>query len=242
MISFIGFGFDWQHLMFVALPMMGLALLAQLWLKSTMSKFSAIPNRQGITGAEAAHVILRKAGISDVRVEVSEGFLSDHYSPHEKVVRLSPDVYHGRSIASVGVAAHEVGHAIQHATHYAPLAFRSLAVPLASAGSMFGYITIAIGMMMGNGKVNAIALIGLALIGCVALFQLINLPVEFDASNRAVALLPQIGILDQQENLGARKVLAAAAFTYVAATIAAVWELIFWAMRLGLLGGNRREE
>ena len=241
MFGFIGFGFDWQHLLWVALPMMGLAMIAQLWLKSTLSKYSEIPNQQGISGAEAAQIILRKAGITDVSVEQAEGFLSDHYSPHEKIVRLSPDIYNGKSIASVGVAAHEVGHAIQHNRHYAPLAIRSLAVPLASIGSMFGYITIAIGMFMGHGQVNAISLIGLGLIGCVALFQLINLPVEFDASNRAVALLPEIGILSPEENVGARKVLAAAAFTYVAATIAAVWELLFWAMRLGLLGGNRRE-
>ena len=237
MLGFIAFGFDWQHMLYVALPMMAMALIAQLWLKSILHRYSEIPNQQGITGAEAAQVILRQAGITDVRVEEADGWLSDHYSPGEKVVRLSHDVYSGRSIASVGIAAHEVGHAMQHAQHYSPLIIRNLAVPLAGFGSSFGYIAIFIGMFMGHGNpLNPIVLVGFGLLGCVALFQLINLPVEFDASNRALTVLPEVGILSAEENVGARKVLSAAAFTYVAATIAAIWEVVYWAYRLGLFG------
>lgn len=187
-------------------------------------------------------MILRKAGIEDVTIEESDGFLSDHYSPREKVLRLSPENFRGRSIAAVGVAAHEAGHAIQHAQSYPLLALRNLAVPMASIGSMFGYVAISIGVFMaynGAQPLNAFSLIGLVLIGAIAAFQIVNLPVEFDASRRALKLLPSIGILSEEENAGARQVLTAAAMTYVAATIAAIWTLIYWMLRLGLIGGRR---
>jgi len=234
---------DWQHLLYVALPLMALMLLCQLWVKASYAKWSKVPNSKGITGREAAYVILRKGGVEDVRIEESSGFLSDHYSPTEKVLRLSPDNFNGHSIAAVGIAAHEAGHALQHANRYAPLVVRNLAVPMASTGSMFGYLAIVIGLFMSNGNPqNPLTLLGLAGLGAVALFQLVNLPVEFDASARALKLLPSIGILSEDENQGAKAVLTAAAMTYVAATIAAVWELVFWMIRLGLIGGRSNDE
>lgn len=236
------FSIDWGYMLYVALPMMALMLVCQLWVKAAYAKYSKIENHQNITGREAAYVILRKAGIDDVRVEESDGFLSDHYAPSEKVLRLSPQNYSGTSIAAVGIAAHEAGHAIQHARHYAPLIVRNLAVPLASIGSQLGYLAIIIGLAMTHDPRNPITLLGLAGLAAVALFQIVNLPVEIDASRRALQLLPSIGILSEDENAGAKSVLTAAAFTYVAATIAAIWTLLYWAMRLGLLGGRSRDD
>jgi Zn-dependent membrane protease YugP len=236
------FGFDWQHLLYVGLPMMALMGLCQLWVMLAYAKWSQVNNHKGITGAEAAMILLKNADIHDVRVEQVDGWLSDHYAPTEKVLRLSPRNYSGTSIAAVGIAAHEAGHAIQHARAFAPLAIRNLAVPLASIGSQFGYLALVIGFFVMSNKVNFLTLTGLAMLGFVVLFQLVNLPVEFDASRRALALLPGIGVLDAEETAGARKVLTAAAMTYVAATVAALWELLFWAMRLGLIGGGRSSD
>ena len=233
------FLFDVHYLIYVMIPMGALMLLTQLWVKGAYRKYSRIGNRQGVTGAEAAKVILRAAGVEGVRVEQVGGFLSDHYSPREKVLRLSPQNYSSSSIAAVGIAAHEAGHAIQHAKNYAPLVVRNLAVPMASIGSTFGWIALVIGLMMGHGSLsNPFVLIGIALIGAIVVFQLVNLPVEFDASRRALQVLPEIGILTADENRGARAVLTAAAMTYVAATIAAVVELLYWLWRLGIIGGR----
>jgi Zn-dependent membrane protease YugP len=197
-----------------------------------------------VSGAEAARAILHGAGVEGVRVEEVNGWLSDHYSPRERVLRLSPQNYSGVSIAAVGIAAHEAGHALQHALGYKPLVLRNLAVPLASIGSGLGYLVIVIGFIIGgggHGGLNIVSLIGLCLIASVAVYQLINLPVEFDASRRALEVLPRSGILTPEETRGARAVLVAAAMTYVAATLAAVVEVLYWAWRLGLIGGNRRD-
>jgi len=228
---------DLHHLLYVFLPCLALSLIATIWVKASFARWSKVENQQGITGAEAARVILKSAGIQDVQVEEVDGFLSDHYDPRQNVLRLSSENYQGRSIAAVGVAAHEAGHAIQHATGYAPLAIRNLAVPMASIGSSLGYFVLMIGIFVMGAKLNPVTIVGLGLIAAVALFQLINLPVEFDASARAVKLLPSIGILSQEENVGVRKMLRAAAFTYVAATVAAVAELAYWFLRLS---GNSR--
>ncbi len=236
------FWLDFHYLLYVMVPMGILMLLTQLWVKSAYGKYSKIGTRQGVTGAEAAKVILRASGIDDVRVEQVSGFLSDHYSPREKVLRLSPQNYSGQSIAAVGIAAHEVGHAIQHANHYAPLVLRNLAVPMASIGSNFGYLALMIGLLIGRGNPNhPLVLLGIVGIAAIAVFQVINLPVEFNASRRALQVLPEIGILTDEENRGARAVLTAAAMTYVAATIAAVWTLVYWLWRLGLIGGSSRD-
>lgn len=239
-VGFFFFGpFALEHLLFVAIPTLILGGIASLWVKRAYAKYSKMGNRQNVTGAEAAKVILRSAGIYDVRVEAVRGFLSDHYDPRGKTLRLSPENYSGTSIAAVGIAAHEAGHAMQHAQNYAPLSLRNMAVPMASIGSTFGYLAIVLGFFMGlGGPGKVIALIGVTGIAAIALFQLINLPVEFDASRRALQVLPEIGILNEQENAGARKVLTAAAMTYVAATVAAIAELVFWLMHLGLIGGN----
>ena len=236
--------FDPHYILYVFLPLLVISGLASLWVKVTYAKYSRVGSRQGVTGAEAARVILRSAGIDDVSVEQVGGWLSDHYSPREKVLRLSPANYSGSSIASLGVAAHEAGHAIQHAQHYAPLVVRNAAVPLASIGSSMGYVVIIIGLMMsgGRGALNPFTAVGLLLVAAVAFFQLVNLPVEFDASRRALQVLPATGILSVDETRGARSVLMAAAMTYVAATVAAVAEVLYWAWRLGLLGSSSRDD
>ena len=220
--------------MVLALVLFGLMSLVQLWVKSAYRKYSKIPNRQGITGAEAAHVILRGAGIDDVRVELHRGFLSDHYSPKEKVLRLSEHNYSQASIAAVGIAAHEAGHAIQHARKYTPLVLRNAAVPAASVGSNLGFLLIFIGLFV---NVFGLAVAGLVLFAGVVLFQLVNLPVEFNASRRALEVLPETGILSLEETKGARNVLTAAAMTYVAATVAALAQLLYFAW---IIFGSRR--
>jgi uncharacterized protein len=235
--------YDLHHLLYIALPLMVIMGLCQLWVRSAYTKYSKIGNRSGVTGAEAAQIILRSAGVDGVRIESVQGFLSDHYSPREKVLRLSPENYSGTSIAAVGIAAHESGHAIQDAKRYAPLVIRNIAVPAASIGSTFGWIAVVIGAAMSvGGQISIIAWIGLLLLGAVVFFQLVNLPVEFDASRRALQVLPATGILTAEENEGARAVLTAAAMTYVAATVAAIAELLYWAWRLGLLGGSNNRD
>ena len=236
--------FDPHYILYVFIPLLVISGLASLWVKVTYAKYSRVGSRQGVTGAEAAKIILHSAGIDDVSVEEVGGWLSDHYSPKEKVLRLSPANYSGSSIASLGVAAHEAGHAIQHAQNYAPMAVRNAAVPLASIGSSMGYVVIVIGLAMsaGRGALNPFTAIGLLLVAAVAFFQLVNLPVEFDASRRALQVLPATGILTVDETRGARSVLMAAAMTYVAATVAAIAELLYWAWRLGLLGSSNRDQ
>jgi Zn-dependent membrane protease YugP len=238
------FYIDPIYFLFVALPLLVVTGLCQLWVKSAYAKYSKIGNAQGVSGAEAARAILHGAGVEGVRVEEVNGWLSDHYSPRERVLRLSPQNYSGVSIAAVGIAAHEAGHALQHALGYKPLVLRNLAVPMASIGSGLGYLVIVLGFVIGgggHGGLNIVSLIGLCLIASVAVYQLINLPVEFDASRRALEVLPRSGILTPEETRGARAVLVAAAMTYVAATLAAVVEVLYWAWRLGLIGGNRRD-
>lgn len=227
---------DFGHLLFVSLPILLVTLACQAWVKSAYAKWSAVPNRRGASGFEVASEILRRAGLDDVPVEESRGFLSDHYDPTRRVLRLSPQNYEGRSVAAVAIAAHEAGHAIQHASKYAPLVVRNAAVPMASIGSSAGYLVLILGVFIGSSPLNWISITGLCLVGAVALFQIVNLPVEFDASARALKLLPGLGILTPEETEGAKTMLRAAAMTYVAATAAAIWELLYWLLRLGVLG------
>ena len=220
-------------------PTMLLALWAQLKVKSNFAKYSKIGTSRGVTGAEAAELVLRQANIVDVRVEEVGGYLSDHYDPKAKVLRLSPDVFRGRSIAAAGVAAHEAGHAIQHARNYAPLKLRSALVPVASLGSWLAWPMIMIGMLM-----QSMQLLQLGVLAFTALvvFQLVTLPVEFNASSRAKEVLVRTGVLSSaEEREGVNKVLGAAAMTYVAATVTAIMTLIYFLMRAGLLGGHRDE-
>ncbi len=187
-------------------------------------------------------MVLDDSGLSNVDVEMTQGFMSDHYDPRSKVIRLSPEVYQSRSLAAVGIAAHEAGHAIQDATNYAPLVIRNAAVPLASTGggiSMFVFIG---GLMLGGlasvlGKWLLIA--GVLLFSVTVFFQLINLPVEFDASNRAKRVLGKLQVVRGDQAAVVNDVLGAAAMTYVAATVSAIMTLIYMLIRSGLLGGRR---
>ena len=208
---------------------------AALNVRSSFRRYSDVYSSRGITANEAAERILSLAGIRDVRIERISGSLTDHYSPNEKVLRLSDSVYGSRSVAAIGVAAHECGHAIQHAVGYGPLKLRSLAVPIANIGSRLAWPIIPIGLVLGF---VGLARVGVFLFAFVVIFQLITLPVEFNASRRAVSILDGSGILMGEELVGAKKVLRAAALTYVASLLSAILQLL----RLVLLtrGGKRR--
>jgi len=223
----------------VMLPGLALSIWASLKVKSTFHRYSQVRPRSGLSGAEAARELLRRSGVEHVRIEPIEGFLSDHYDPGAKVLRLSPDVYHGRSLAALGVAAHEAGHALQHASNYAPLGFRSLVVKPAMFGSNMGLYAVFAGMFF---PVTALLWVGIVLFSAFVLFTLVTLPVEFNASSRAVAALERAGMITASEVEPTRKVLNAAALTYVAAAISAVLQLFYLLWRAGVLGGQRSEE
>lgn len=214
---------------------------ASLLTRNRFNKYSQIGTRSNMTGAEIAAAILRDNNIHDVTIEPVAGTLSDHYDPTSKTLRLSAPVYGGRSMAAFGVAAHEVGHAIQHATGYAPLKFRSAWVPVASTGSKISIFVLMAAAMLGGAATalgETVALVGVALFATTTVFTLVTLPVEFDASHRALATLEGRYVNDE-EYRGAKKVLDAAALTYVAAFISSLLMLLYWAMRLGLIGGRR---
>lgn len=216
--------------------------LASAATRGAFNKYSKVPMRRSMTGADVAAAILRAHQIHDVKIEPVQGNLSDHYDPRSKTLRLSEPVYGARSLAAAGVAAHEVGHAIQHAHGYAPLKFRSAWVPVAGIGSNMSWILLIGAMFLGGASSepgSLLAMAGLALFACTTLFTLITLPVEFDASRRAVQTLEQQQILAPDEIGGAKKVLNAAAMTYVAAAAASILTLLYWAYRLGLIGGRR---
>ena len=196
---------------------------ASLNVQSTYRKFSGISNSKGLRAEECAAQILRDAGIYDVKIERIAGNLTDHYSSSEKVLRLSQSVYGSTSVAALGVAAHDCGHAIQHQVGYAPLKLRSISVPAANIGSMLSWPIIIIGLILGH---MGLAQLGVILFTFVVLFQLITLPVEFDASSRALKILNANAILTGGELNGARKVLAAAALTYVAALLTSILQLL----------------
>ena len=197
--------------------------VAAINVKSTFNRYSSIHNARGMTGRDAAERVLHQAGIYDVRIERVNGSLTDHYSPKEKVLRLSDSVYSSTSVAAIGVAAHECGHAIQHHTKYVPLTLRSVSVPAANFGSFLYWPLIVLGLIMGSMN---LANIGILLFSFVVLFQLITLPVEFNASNRALRILSERNILSGEELKGAGKVLGAAALTYVAALFNSLLQLL----------------
>jgi len=227
--------FDPIYFVFVA-PALLLSLWASFRTKSAFKKYSRVPTANGQTGAEAAARLLASAGLGDVKILRSRGMLTDHYNPANRTLNLSEGVYDSRSVAAVGVAAHEAGHAIQHAEHYKPLWLRSLLVPTASIGSNFGYIIMLIGLFMAS---QNMVLLGAALFSMVLLFQVVTLPVEFDASRRAKVLLVEQGIVSGPERQGVDRVLNAAALTYVAAAVSSLMTLLYFLMRSGLLGGRR---
>ncbi len=226
----------WDPMYFVIIgPAFLIALLAQIKVKSTFSKYSRVVPSSGYSGAQAAKAILDANGIYDVSVEPARGFLTDHYDPRNKKLRLSEDVYSGRSLASIGVAAHEVGHAIQHAHGYTPLRLRSTLVPMTMFGSQLAMPLFFFGWILGSFE---LAIIGALLFALVVVFQFVTLPVEFNASTRAIAQLQATGIVRSQEAAQAKKVLNAAALTYVAAAVQALLTLVYFLLRLGLLGGG----
>ena len=218
------------------IPTTLLALWAQMKVKSNFTKFSKLTTARKLTGAKAAEAVLNYAGVRGVKIEETRGFLSDHYDPRARVLRLSPDVYRGQSISAAGVAAHEAGHAIQHANGYAPLKLRNAIVPLAGFGSWLAMPMIILGMFLQSLQLMQLGVLAFA---ALVVFQMITLPVEFDASSRARTVLVKAGVLSNQaEADGVGKVLNAAALTYVAATITAIVQLLYFAMRAGLLGGS----
>ncbi len=222
-----------NYLLFLVAPIM-LSMWAAWKTKTTFTKFSKVPVSTGLTGAEAAQRLLSGAGIGDVEIVPARGHLSDHYNPKTKKLALSESVYQSRSVAAVGVACHEAGHAIQHASNYAPLWLRSALVPTASIGSRFGFMAIMAGMFMAS---RGLVLIGVLGFAAVFLFQLVTLPVEFNASKRAKALAERYGIVRGEEATGMSKVLNAAALTYVAAMLTSLGYLLVYLPML--LGGRR---
>ncbi len=228
------FGLDPLYWMMM-IPVFLLSGYASLRVKSAYKKYSNVFSSSGMTGAETAETILRRNGLSNVRVVETTGFLSDHYDPSKKVVRLSPDVYRSNSIAAIGIAAHETGHALQHAKAYSPLVLRNLFVPVASFGSNFAWIIIIGGFILGYMQlVN----LGIILFSAVVLFQLITLPVEFNASSRAKKIVSSYGIVTAGELKGVNAVLSAAAMTYVAAAASAIMTLLYFLLRAGILGND----
>lgn len=226
--------FDPMYFIFLA-PAFILMLWAQWRVKATFAQAEQVP--ANLSGAAAARHILDAAGLQDVGIEATPGMLSDHYDPSSRVIRLSEGVYSHRNAAAVGVAAHEAGHAIQHATNYLPLVIRGLAVPAATFGSNFSFILLFLGMIM---QAQALIWLGILTFGLVVGFQLINLPCEFDASRRAKKLLGEMGIVDEAGGIAVSRTLNAAAWTYVAGTLQAVLTLLYYILRF--TGGGSRDE
>lgn len=209
--------------MIILIPALIIAAWAQFNISSTFNKYSAVYSSRGYTGKDVTRMILDAYGLYDISIEMIGGKLSDHYDPQSRVVRLSRDVYAGTSIAAIGVAAHEVGHAIQHKEGYVPLKLRSALVPVANLGSNASWILFILGLIF---SFKPLVTIGIVLFCATVLFQVVTLPVEFNASNRAIAVLDAKGILVGDEVKGARKVLNAAALTYVASVITAIAQLL----------------
>jgi Zn-dependent membrane protease YugP len=222
-----------------------ISLWAQFKVKGTFAKFSQFATRSNMTGAEVARKIMNDNGIRDVRVEPVSGHLSDHYDPRNKVLRLSEPIYASNSMAAFGVAAHEVGHAIQHAQGYAPLQFRSAWVPVANLGGGLSTLVIMGAFFLGGAATSmgqTLAWLGILMFATTTVFTLVTLPVEFDASRRALVTLERGGYCTSEELTGAKKVLDAAALTYVAAFVTSLLTLVYWLFRLGLVGGGRRND
>ncbi len=216
-------------------PVLLLSIWASIKVKSTFNKYSRVATASGLTGAEVATQILRRNGLTNVSVTETSGFLSDHYDPTKRVVRLSPNVYRSNSISAIGVAAHETGHAVQHAKAYSPLVLRNTMVPIASIGSSMSWIVMIAGFILG---VMGLVKVGIVLFSAVVLFQLVTLPVEFNASSRAKEMLASYGLVSRTELAGVNRVLSAAAMTYVAAAASSIMTLLYFLLRAGFLGGS----
>ncbi len=215
---------DPNYFLFIIPPML-LLLFAQSRVKSTFQKYSKIPNQRGMSGAEVARTLLDANGLYDVPVEMIKGNLSDHYDPRKRTMRLSQAVYMSRSVAALGIAAHETGHAVQQKQGYVPLQLRSAIAPAASFGSNIAWVMILAGVFI---QFTALVWLGIAFFAAGTIFALITLPVEFNASHRAMAMLTNMGIVDRTEADQNRQVLNAAALTYVAGFLAALMQLFYW--------------
>lgn len=227
--------FDMTYILMVLIPGLILSGGASLLVKAAFNRYSKVGSRRGYTGAQAAELLLDRAGIQDVQVVATQGYLSDHYAPTNKRLALSEAVYGSSFLAALGVACHEAGHAIQHATNYGPLGMRSALVPAAGIGSSVGYFVMFGGLMLTS---QTVVMIGAVIFSAVLLFQLVTLPVEFDATARAKKLIVEAGIIDQDERYGVDRTLNAAALTYVAAAVSTLLTLLYFLMRSGILGGR----
>lgn len=227
--------FDPLYLCFAA-PALLLGLWAQWRVKSAFNQWSQVRTGRGMTGAQVARFLLDSQGLQNVTVEETQGMLSDHYDPRSRTLRLSPDVFRTPSVAAAGIAAHEMGHALQHAQNYGPLAIRSAMVPTVQIGSMLGPMVFIAGLLL---NFTTLAWIGVILFGAVTLFAVVTLPVEFDASKRAKELLLSQGVLVPQEREGVDKVLNAAAMTYVAGALQSLSTLMYYVFIL--VGGRSRD-
>jgi len=226
--------FDPLYLLFMA-PALILSAIATGWVQSAFSKYSKVRSSTGLTGAQAAREILDRNGLRDVDIEMVDGMLSDHYDPSKRVLRLSSKVYSSPSLAAIGVASHEAGHALQHQANYAPLMLRQAIAPVASVGSSLSWILIMIGFFA---QATGLIKLGILAFTIAVFFTLVTLPVEFNASRRAKALVRDYGLVAPGESGAVSRVLSAAAMTYVAAAITAVLQLIYFLIRAGLLGGR----
>ena len=231
-------GFDPLYFLF-ALPGLALALFASLFVRSRFAHYSKIPSARGLSGAEAAQIMLSRAGVREVSIEMTHGFLSDHYDPTSRTLRLSPDVYSSTSLAAIGVACHEAGHALQHAKGYALLGLRSALVPATNIGSTLSYVVIMIGFLLQRPQ---FILMGALLFSLVVLFALVTLPVEWDASARAKQHMVMSGIVSPGQERDAGRVLNAAFLTYLAAAISSLLTLLYYLMKAGVIGGNRNRD
>ena len=234
------YGFDWTYV-YLVLPCLLLSLWASAHVNSTFRRYSKQRSQRGLTGADAAARVLAANGVRDVRIEHISGNLTDHYDPRTNVIRLSDNVYGSTSTAAIGVACHEAGHAVQYAQSYATIKLRAAIIPLTNFGSKLAMPLILLGLLLSSlGRMsNFFIYLGIACFGFSLVFQLVTLPVEFNASRRALAAIEQTGILTDEERAGARKTLTAAALTYVAATAAALAQLL---RLLVLFGGRNRSK
>lgn len=236
-----GYGYGYLSYLVFMLPALLLGLWAQAQVKHTFNKYNKIGNSGNVTGAQAARMILDQNGLQYVRIEKVGGQLTDHYDPKKGVIRLSSSVYNSSSIGAVGVAAHEAGHAVQHAEEYTPIRIRNAIVPICNFGSNVGPILIVIGCIFANRSFGVkLMFFGILLFSLVALFQLVTLPVEFDASSRALKVIKSSSVFGEEDVKGARKVLKAAAMTYVAALVTSIMQILYYV--INFLGVGRRDD
>ncbi|MCI9055640.1 MAG: zinc metallopeptidase [Oscillospiraceae bacterium] len=222
----------------VLIPVLILSVYAQIKVSSTFNRYGKAANRRRITGAQAAYEVLRSNGVTGVDIRPCSGSLTDHYDPRSNTIYLSQPVYNAATVSAVGVAAHEAGHAVQYAQAYGPIQVRSAIIPVTQFGSKFAFIALMLGLVLYSQPVFAL---GIALFGLTALFQLVTLPVEFNASARALRTIDGALLLDEEERRGAKRVLTAAALTYVAALLMSLVQLLRYLLIFASRGGNRRD-